>query len=139
MTTETLWRDLLDEARRIAVPARIFGVYFPSRVEPYVFGIARSLSRDYDGGYWDFYALSNAGFYAAPSDERSFRVRSANGFDGELSADAFGIACCLHCYSHLSFARPEEMARACAEQYHLLREYMLGEHGEARAILAATD
>jgi len=139
MTTETIWRDPLDDARRLAKPAEIFGVYFPARVEPYVFGIARSLSRDYGGGYWEFYALSNGGFYMAPAGDGPFGVSCANGYEGTMSSDALGIACCLYAYSHLSFGGPAALAEACATQYHLLREYMLGEHGEARAILAATD
>ena len=132
-------RTELDDAQRMSVPARLFGAHFPARVEPYVFGIARSLSADYGGGYWEFYALSNGAFYMAPHDEERFRVRCVNGFDGEMSADAFGIACCLYCYSHLSFGGPDALAGECARQYHLLREYMLSGHGEARAILAATD
>ena len=129
----------LDDARRVSVPAALFGAHFAARVEPYVFGIARTLSRDYDGGYWEFYALSNGAFYMAPAGDGRFNVRCENGFEGELSADAFGIACCLYCYSHLSFAGPDALARECARQYHLLREYALAGHGEARAILAAID
>lgn len=132
-------RALLDDEHRVSVPAALFGAMFPTRVEPYVFGIARTLSEDYGGGYWDMYSLSNGGFYLAPSGEHRFAVRCGNGYEGDMSADAFGIACCLYCYSHLSFSAPRSMAEMCAEQYHLLREYMLAGHGEARAILAATD
>ena len=121
------------------MPARLFGVMFTTRVEPYVFGIARTLSPDYDGGYWEFYALSSGGFYMAPAVDEVFRVRCGNAYEGEMSADAFGITCCLYCYSHLSFGAPRAMAETCAEQYHLLREYVLAGHGEAPAILAATD
>ena len=132
-------RTLLDDGRRMAVPARLFGVHFATRVEPFVFGIARTLSKDYDGGFWEFYALSNGGFYMAPSDEEFFHVRCENGFDGALSADAFGVTCCLYCFSHLSFAGPGDMAEECARQYHWLREWMLSEHAEAREILRAID
>lgn len=138
-TQETsITRTTLDDGQRMAVPARLFGVHFPTRVEPFVFGLARTLSKDYDGGLWEFYALSNGGFYLAPSGEHRFAVRCGNGHEGEMSADAFGITCCLYAYSHLSFGAPRAMAETCAEQYHLLREHML-EHDEARAILAAID
>jgi len=137
--TEIIWRDLLDDARRMAVPAKLFGVYFPSRIEPFIFDLARALSRDYGGGLWEFYALSNGGFYMAPAGDRPFGVSCANGYEGAMSADALGITCCLYAFSHLSFGGPAAMAEACASQYHLLREYMLSGHGEARAILAATD
>jgi hypothetical protein len=139
-TEETLIaRTALDDSQRMSVPAALFGVHFATRVEPFVFGIARTLSEDYDGGYWEFYTLSSGGFYMAQSGEEVFRVRCENGYEGTMSADALGIACCLHCYSHLSFAGPDALAGECARQYHWLREYMLGEHPEAAAILAATD
>jgi hypothetical protein len=112
-------RALLDDARRLSVPAGLFGVHFATRVEPLVFGTARTLSPDYGGGYWEFYALGNGGFYMAPAGGERYGVRCANGFDGELSADAFGITCCLYAYSHLSFARPDALAVECARQYHL--------------------
>ena len=129
----------LDDAQRMSVPAALFGVMFTTRVEPYVFGIARSLSADYRGGYWEFYALSSGGFYMAPAGDERYQVRCENGYAGEMSADAFGITCCLYAYSHLSFAGPRELADECARQYHGLREYTLAGHAEARTILAATD
>ena len=136
--TEIIWRDLLDDRQRMTVPAEIFGAHFPTRVEPFVFGLVRTLSEQYDGGYWEFYSLGNGGFYLAPAEHRRFAARCGNGFDGELSGDAFGITCCLYAYSHLSFGGPRDLAETCARQYHLLREYALG-HAEARAILAAID
>ena len=66
----------------------------------------------------------------------AFQVHSENGFDGEMSACAFGMTACLYAYSHLSFGG--DCAKVCAEQYHLLREHAL-DHREARSILAAID
>jgi len=136
--TEIVWRDLLDDEQRMSVPARLFGVHF-LRVENFIFTVAQTLSSTYRGGYWHFYALSNSAFSMAPAGEHRIDVRCENGYAGTLSPDAFGITCCLYAYSNLSFAGPEALAGACARQYHLLRDYMLSEHGEARAILAATD
>ena len=129
----------LDDAQRMSVPAALFGVMFTTRVEPYVFGIARSLSANYAGGYWEFYALSSGGFYMAPAGDDRYSVRCGNGYEGTMSGDALGVTCCLYAYSHLSFAGPRELAEECARQYHLLREWMLSGHAEAREILAATD
>jgi hypothetical protein len=95
------------------------------------------MAEDYRGGYWDFYTLSNGGFYMAPSSDDRFHVTCDNQFEGDLSADALGITSCLYAYSHLSFSGGS-FARECARHYHLLREYML-EHREVRKILAATD
>ena len=74
----------------------------------------------------------------APNADQMFRVSCENGYEGNLSADALGIAACLYAYSHLSFGGDNDFVETCAEQYHLLREYML-EHPEARSILGAID
>lgn len=69
---------------------------------------------------------------------RSSSASCPNGYEGELSPDAFGIACSLYAYSNLSFNGDGTLARECARQFHRLREYMLG-HEEARAIMRAID
>jgi len=74
----------------------------------------------------------------APDDDTKFSVTSENGFEGTLSADAIGITTCLYAYSHLSFTDSPDFADKCAQQYHLLREFMF-EHPEAKSILKAID
>jgi hypothetical protein len=127
----------LTNEQRIAYPASIFGAAFPFAVEPAIFTFAQDLSVDYVGGYWEFYALSNGGFYMAPQSCMRFTVRAENGFEGTLSACALGITACLYAYSHLSFGNGD-VAAICAEQYQLLREHAL-DHREAESILAAID
>ena len=127
----------LAEAHRTDYTSLLFGVDFPLRVEPTVFAFADRLSADYIGGLWELYALSNGGFYMGPHSPSVLHVRSENGFEGELSACAFGITACLYAYSHLSFG-DGPCATTCAEQYHLLREHAQ-DHREARSILAAID
>jgi len=131
-------RTLLDDGGRLSVLAAIFGAHFP-RAEGFVFGLARTLSERYGGGLWDMYALSSGSFYMSPADDGRYAVRCGNGYESEMSADAFGVACCLYAYSHLTFSRPRQIAEACAAQYRLLREWVLSGHAEARAILAAID
>ena len=127
------------EDRRVDYTASMFGVDFSMRLEPVIFSMAERLSTDYDGGYWQFNALSNGGFYMAPNgDDAMFDVVCENGFVGKLSADALGIAACLYAYSHLSFFEGDRLAETCAEQYHLLREHAL-DHAEVAAILGAID
>ena len=136
-TPAPLTCTLVPEDRRIAHTADLFGIHFPLRLEPFVFDVAAKLSRDYKGGYWHFYAVSNGAFYMAPDSDRFFHVSCENCFEGDLSADALGITVCLYAYSHLSFS-DSDFAETCARQYHWLREYML-EHPEAAAILGAID
>jgi len=129
--------ERLNDAQRLNVTANLFGVHFPFRLEPTIYGMADRLAPAYNGGYWHFYALSNGGFYMAPATDAIYDVNCENGFDGKLSADALGITACLYAYSHLSFGEGG-FAQVCARHYHLLRDFMM-EHAEARAILRATD
>ena len=141
MNTQTslnlVTKELVPEDRRMAVTERLFGIHFPLQMEPVIYGITDRMARDYSGGYWNFYTLSNNGFYMAPSGDAVFHVTCDNMFEGDLSADALGITACLYAYSHLSFSNGR-FARVSARHYHRLREYMF-EHPEARAILGATD
>jgi len=125
-----------DECRADHVD-RLFGLDFPLRLEPTVFSFADRLSEDYTGGYWNFYALGNGGFFMAPESDALFTVHADNGFQGKMSAVAFGVTACLYAYCNLSFGDGES-AEECAKQFHLLREYML-DHPEVGAILSAID
>ena len=130
-------RELLNNQERVNYPAKLFGVHFPFRMEPTIYDTAGRLSGDYHGGYWLMYRLESVGFYMAP-DGNQFKVSCPNGYEGTMSGDAFGITVCLYAYSELSFSGIPGFIEVCAEQYHLLREFMF-EHPEAEAILRAID
>ncbi len=125
--------------QRGAHAARLFGAAFPFVIEPRVFMTAESLSPSYRGGCWEMHDLSNGGFYMAPETDRLFQVSAANGFDGEMSADAFGVTVSIYVFSLASFDRRRpRLAEVCARQFHWLRDFALS-HREAGAILRATD
>ncbi|CAM5797815.1 antirestriction protein [Rhizobacter fulvus] len=134
----TIYREELTPQQTVQFTGRVFGLNFPFRLEPTICQFARRLSADYSGGDWAFFGLSNGGFYMAPRSDGRLRVAAANGFDGAMSADAFGITSCLYALSHLSFARYEAFSEAYSEQFHLLRAHSL-DHPEAGAIVAAID
>ena len=134
---DTITRQIVADDQRINITADLFGVYFPLRLEPFVYAMTSKLSDDHSGGYWRFYVLGNGGFYMAPDGDGRFQVVSENGFECFMSADALGMTACLYAYSHLSFG-DDEFSDTCARQYHLLRDFML-EHPEARSILGAID
>ena len=126
---------------------KLFGISYVLKLEPIVFRFAEQLAAEYKGGYWQFFALSNGGFYMSPRTNSIFDVACDNGFEGKLSADALGIVACLYSYSNLSFGDTSSgvpntgvgaFAGACADHYHLLREYMFV-HAEVRNILRAID
>jgi hypothetical protein len=137
MDTNIITATLVPEDRRLDITAKLFGIHFPLAIEPAIFTFASRLSPEYNGGYWDFYELSNGGFYMAP-DAGNYTATSENGWRGTMSGEAFGITACLYAYSNLSFSQRDDLAELCGRHYHFLREYML-EHAEVKSILAAID
>lgn len=139
MTAATIiTRQPVPDHQRLSITAKLFGIYFPLRLEPFVYAITESIASDYDGGYWEFYALSNGGFYMTPNSDKLFEVSCENGFEGNLSADALGIVACMYAYSHLSFGESSSLADVCSRLYHWLREYIF-EHPEVASILRSID
>ena len=130
---------LIPGCQRSAHVDRLFGAAFPFSIEPRIFATAESLSLDYRGGCWAMFELSNGALYIAPETEQAFRVVAENGFDGTMSADAFGVTVCLYVFSLASFDhRKPRLAERCAEHFHRLREFAF-DHPEAGAIFGATD
>ncbi len=137
MNTSIITRQLVADNQRVDITAELFGSYFPFHFEPFVYDMASQLAQDYDGGYWNFYTLSNSGFYMAPNSDAQFHVIAENDFEGDVSSDALGIIICAYAFSNLSFGTGE-FAHVCAVNFHRLREFAL-DHPEAGAILAAID
>lgn len=132
-------RQLVPEDQRLAVVEQLFGIHFPLRLEPVIYGITEKMTQGaYCGGYWLFYRLSDGGFYMAPDNDQIFEVCCDNYWKGELSGEALGITACLYAYSHLSFSQDLDFGRTCAQHYHKLREYMFS-HPEAKSICGAID
>lgn len=138
MTNSIITREQVTEVLRLQHTANLFGIRFPLNIEPAVYGFAGNIAAEYNGAYWEFYTLSNGGFYMAPNSKSKFQVSCENGYEGTLSADALGITACLYAYSHLSFSNNQAFSEICTNQYHWLRSYML-QHSEASKILGAID
>lgn len=137
MTTNIITAKIVPEHLRTTITADLFGAYFPLQLEPFIFSMASRLSEDYVGGYWGFYTLGNGGFYMAPESGPRFQVISPNGWEGFMSADAFGLTVGLFGYSNLSFGEGA-FAEKCGEYYHLLLDFAM-QHPEVGAIRAAID
>ncbi|MES2502292.1 MAG: antirestriction protein [Pseudomonadota bacterium] len=138
MTQTIITCQQVADKLRIQHTADLFGIRFPLNIEPAIYSIASNIANEYNGAYWEFYALSNGGFYMAPCSDQSYQVSCENGYEGKLSPDAFGITACLYAFSHLSFSSNQAFAEICANHYHCLRAYML-EQPEASAILGVID
>jgi hypothetical protein len=105
-------------------------------VESAIYDFMAEHARAYRGGFWNFFELSNGGFYMAPVGQGTFDVHiEGNGFEGAMSADAAGIAACLFAFSHLSFRIQSD---SLVNHFYQLRAFAL-EHAEVSAILAAID
>src|ERR1700693_2730430 len=111
---------LVLEDARIATLPRHFGARMMT-VEQGVYNFMREFVAEYKGAFWDFYELSNGGFYMAPgSDPAQFSVHT-NGVEGTLSADAAGITVCLFTFSHLSFQQTSQ--DVFGRHFYALREF----------------
>ena len=135
--TKLIIATLVPESRRMDVADKHFGIRFPITVEPMIFQFASQLAPAYSGGYWNFYQLSNRGFYMTPSLEEPFAVIADNGYEGTMSADALGVTACLYAYSNVSFGE-DRFGEKCEKYYHWLYEFAM-QHPEAKEIRAAID
>lgn len=105
-----------------------------------MYGWLSRLSEDYNGGFWNYYTLTNGGFYMAPATDKALRlVVAGNWFEGELSADAAGIVATLFALGQIA-AEIQGTAEADAliDRYHFLRDFA-AEHVEAGLIFRAID
>ncbi len=143
MVIEAQENSLINKIQRVKVAdndrletlPKLFGSQF-LQVEFYIYTWMRYLSKEYNGGYWDFFNLSNGGFYMAPNTDKTFHVFcSGNFFKGEFSSDAAGIVACLFAFSDLSFRWQNNTV---IENYHLLKDFAM-EHEEAALIYRAID
>lgn len=122
------------EARLTCLP-RHFGAQCIA-VENAVYAMMRRLCPLYRGDYWDFYQLSNGGFYMVPTAAERYRLEcDGNGFAGEFGANATGMGVCAMAYSQLSFWRGGAHA---AEMYYRLRDF-IDLQPEARRLYALLD
>ena len=133
-TNQPVTASLVDEKSRLFFLPSYFGQRLMLRGEALVYNWMKSLSEDYNGGDWNYYKLSNGGFYMAPASAKPYRI-ACDGFEGEFSADAAGIVATLYALGQLANATEDDHL---IEQYHLLRDYV-GEHPEGILIYRAID
>jgi len=126
---------LISENKRGGVLPHYFGRHF-IRGEMMVYNALENVCSDYNGGFWDFYELSNGGFFMAPRSNAQFHIQcDGNYFDGQLSATGAGIVACLMAFSGLASLTEEDRI---INLFHQLREYA-HTHEEAALIFQAID
>ena len=137
MTSTRITKCAVDDNDYDAHTYMLYGDSYSMSLEPQIFHAADELSDAYGGGVWDFFALSNGGFFMSPRYETVLAVNCSSGSQVNISAEAFGISACLFAFSRLSFGYGT-FAETCGRHYYLLRSYML-EQSEAALILRAID
>lgn len=132
-STKIQARRVPNEERMRTLPRHFASHYLI--VEDAIYSWMGQLAEQYLGGFWEFYELTNGGFYMAPSYETLTLQVEGNGYQGQMSGDAAGIVACLFAFSHLSFRIRDDMF---ARHYQQLLAFA-AEHAEAAAIVAAID
>nr|BCT99502.1 antirestriction protein KlcA [uncultured bacterium] len=132
--------SLVASNRRLTFLPTYFGPRLMMRGESLVYAWLRRLSEDYNGGFWNYYELSNGGFYLAPElTGRLCLEVDGNGYSGELSADAAGIVATLFTLGQLAADNQgTDVADALIDRYHFLRDFAR-DQAEAAEIFRAID
>jgi len=123
-----------DEQERLLCLPRVAGARCVV-LEHTVYAMLRAICDTYDGGFWDYYKLSNGGFYMAPASESLFHLVCENYFERDVSADAAGVIATSYAYSHLSFSIGGERFGLASRQ---LSSY-IAQREDAVLIFAALD
>jgi len=93
-------------------------------------------SKDYHGGFWDYYSLSNGGFYMAYNAEKSLSMSwEDNYFEGVMGADSASIGINLMVQNAFAW---EVNAERFTPLYHTLRDFA-AQHEEAAFIFRFID
>lgn len=115
-----------------------FNGEFESRIFPYVIRAANELT---GGGAekmdWRSVTPTSEKIYVAPILDGLIAAGIWRRVPLQVSADAFGMVCCIIAYSQIVHS-PSPLAERCLHQYRVLRECMWV-HLESSAICALTD
>lgn len=134
--TNSVVATKVENAERLSTMPR----YFPGCfivVEQTIYQVMDKICPAYTGGYWDFYSLSNGGFFMSleGDNEIDVAVPFGNGFVDKLSREAASIVACLMAYCFLAEKYPSGLF---ADHYTWLMEYVYT-HPEAAKIRLSID
>lgn len=130
---------IVPESSRLRTLPRMFPSVYPL-VENAVYYYARHLCSDYEGGCWDFYKLSNGGFFMALGEPMHLS-NPMNYSDETISGEAAGLVICIYAYSlvgeHVLEKLPN-IADTLFQQIDLLK-YYADKHPEGQKIFRLID
>ena len=136
----------LTTARKLPLDER--GDFLPKHVgrhmlyfENIVYASMERACADYSGGLWEFFDLSNGGFFMAPDREGKMNLEwRANYFEGTMTPEAAGIGVTLIALSLLGFQDQlaDDERENISAKFHQLRDFAAN-HQEAGTIFRFID
>jgi hypothetical protein len=134
---KVITKTLVPESKRSNFLPRNIGSAF-LKFEMNVYGWMDRLCSDYSGGFWQFYDLSNGGFYMAYDDEEALRVVfDPNYFEENMTSDAVSIAANLFALNALCWQQ-QGSGEVITDAYYALRDYA-ADHKEGAKIMRLID
>ena len=104
-------------------------------LENKLYDLADRFGKEYRGGCWDFYDLSNGGGYLGLEPTRLLTVSMPNGYSAIVNGNTFGIIVSLYAINWLSH---DTLSEHLADKYHLLHDFAC-QQPESALILSAID
>lgn len=134
---EIITLSKVPDSERMAFLPAFFGKRLVMQGEAAIFGWMRRLVANYNGGFWEFFRLSNGGYLMAIIQDKPVTASSeTNGYSGVMSAEAASIAANLYAFSHLSFRFQDE--EVLSQRYRELYAYAV-QHPEWPKIYGLID
>lgn len=127
---------IVDPQQRKRFLSSLFGPYF-IRGESLVYAWMRDLSDNYQGGYWNYYELSNGGLCMSPEMASRYLKIRQNKFKGTMSTDALGIVCTLAVLRYLVYDPSVQLGGDLLTQNYFRLLCFVSAHREDRAIRSA--
>lgn len=140
---ETITKTQYPESERLKFLPHYAGRKF-WQFENRIYNYMSEACPSYHGGYWEFFILSNGGFYMAFEADTQGEAGTLpmhwemNGYSGHMSADAASIAVNLMAMAHQCELSGEADQERFANAFHALRDYAAG-HAEAGEIFRFID
>ena len=133
----SITKTLVAESDRLNTLPRYLGKHY-LEFEMSVYGFMDRFCENYNGGYWDYYRLSNGGFFMCLSDEQRFNVvNEGNHFSSEMSAEAVSVGVNLFALNALLWG--ENADAKIFDLYDDVRDYAADIPDEAGKIWAFLD
>lgn len=133
--SSTITAVLVPENERLNFLPKMFPGCF-SAGETAVYFFTSKLCSAYNGARWNFYTLSNGGFYMAPALDGYLSVEwEGNAYEGVMKADTLGVTACLFALNYIADVSGDDNVIG---NFYKLRDY-ISAHPESAKIFRAID